>query len=149
MRFKTVSSSGWGYSQSSWDAIAFRPNKTIMVAGFGTYGITSGQSSFFCKYKYIVMNTPSEEFEVEIKSSDVDETTKVAPIYFEEDLVEVPAGTDIVIQVRLFGPQNNFRVRGYYGYNGNSYKTFDNQDKDLFTVSYSSLSGNGTGVDSG
>ena len=126
LRFKTVSSSGWGYSQSSWDAIAFRPNKTIMVAGFGAYGITSGQSSFFVKYKYVVMNTPSEEFEVEIKSSEVDETTKIANIFFEGDLIEVPAGSDFVIVLRAYGPQNNYRVRGYYGYNGNSYKTFDN-----------------------
>ena len=43
------------------------------------------------------MNTPSEEHEVEIKSSEVDETTKVASVYFEEDLVEVPAGTDFTI----------------------------------------------------
>lgn len=60
-----------------------------MVSGFGTYGITSGQSTFFCRYKYIVANTSSEEVEVEVRSSDVDETTKVAPIYFEDDLVEV------------------------------------------------------------
>ena len=97
-----------------------------MVAGFGAYGITSGQTSFFVKYKYVVMNTPSEEIEVEIKSADVDEQTKIAPIYFEGDLIEVPAGTDFVIVVRAYGPQSNFRVRGYYGYNGNSYKTFDN-----------------------
>jgi hypothetical protein len=34
-----------------------------MVAGFGVYGITSGQSSFFVRYKYVVMNTPSDEIE--------------------------------------------------------------------------------------
>ena len=45
----------------------------------------------------MVNNTPSEEFEVELKSSDVDETTKIASIYFDEDLIEVPAGTDFVI----------------------------------------------------
>ena len=49
----------------------------------------------------------------------------------------------------MYGPNNNYRVRGYYGYNGNSYKTFDNQDRDLFEVTYSNLSCNGTGVDSG
>lgn len=53
-RFKAVSSSGWGYSPNNWDAITFRPNRTIMVAGFGVYGLTSGQSNFFCRYKYIV-----------------------------------------------------------------------------------------------
>lgn len=41
-RFKVVSSSGWCYSQTSWDAIAWRPNRSIMVAGFGVYGLTSG-----------------------------------------------------------------------------------------------------------
>ena len=97
MRFKTVSSSGWGYSTSSWEAISFRPNKTIMVAGFGVYGITSGQNTFFAKYKYIVMNTPSEDFDTEIKSTDIDETTKIAPVLFEGDLIEVPAGTDFTI----------------------------------------------------
>jgi hypothetical protein len=34
-----------------------------MVAGFGVYGITSGQNSFFVRYKYVLMNTPSEEIE--------------------------------------------------------------------------------------
>lgn len=75
-----------------------------MVAGFGAYGITSGQSSFFVKYKYVVMNTPSEEFEVEIKASEVDETTKIANIFFEGDLIEVPAGSDFVIVLRAYGP---------------------------------------------
>ena len=68
-----------------------------MVAGFGAYGVTSGQSTFFCKYKYVVMNTLSEEFELELKSSDVDDTSKIIPIYFEGDLIEVPAGSDFVI----------------------------------------------------
>ena len=97
-----------------------------MVAGFGVYGITSGQNTFFVKYKYVVMNTPSDEFDTEIKSTDVDDTSKIAQVMFEGDLVEVPAGTDITIQMRLYGPSQNNRVRGYYGYNGNSYKTFDN-----------------------
>jgi hypothetical protein len=32
-----------------------------MVAGFGVYGLTSGQQNFFCKYKYVAQNNPSEE----------------------------------------------------------------------------------------
>lgn len=68
---------------------------------------------------------------------------------FEGDLIEVAAGLDFTVQMRMCGPNQNFRVRGYYGYNGNSYKSFDNQDKELFEVTYSSLSSNGTGVDSG
>lgn len=51
--------------------------------------------------------------------------------------------------MRGYGANNNFRVRGYYGYNGNSYASFDNQDKGLFEVIYTNLSSNGTGVDSG
>jgi hypothetical protein len=51
--------------------------------------------------------------------------------------------------MRLFGANNNFRVRGYYGYNGNSYKSFDNKDKDLFEITHTNLSSNGTGLDSG
>lgn len=72
-RFKTVSSSGWCYSQTAWDAITWRPNRTIMVSGFGVYGLTSGQGSFFCRYKYVVMNTASDEIEVEVMSAEVDE----------------------------------------------------------------------------
>lgn len=68
---------------------------------------------------------------------------------FEGDMLEVPAGTDLTIQMRQYGSNNNFRVRGYYGYNGNSYKSFDNTDRDLFEVTYTNLSSNGTGVDSG
>ena len=64
-------------------------------------------------------------------------------------MIEVQAGTDFTVQMRSYGTANNFRVRGYYGYNGNAYKSFDNQDKDMFEVTYSSLSSNGTGVDSG
>jgi hypothetical protein len=72
-RFKQVSSSGWCYSQTSWDAITWRPNRTIMVAGFGIYGLTSGQSNFFVRYKYVLLNTPSDEYEVEVQSTEVDE----------------------------------------------------------------------------
>lgn len=72
-RFKVVSSSGWCYSQTSWDAITWRPNRTIMVAGFGAYGLTSGQQSYFVRYKYIVQNAPSDEFVVEVSSNEVDE----------------------------------------------------------------------------
>ena len=50
------------------------------------------------------MNTPSEEFEVEIKANEVDETTKIANIFFEGDLIEVPAGSDFVIVLRAYGP---------------------------------------------
>lgn len=148
-RFKTVSSSGWCYSQTSWDAITWRPNRTIMVAGFGVYGLTSGQQNCFLRYKYVLQNTPSEEFECEITANEIDEQTKIHNVLLEGEMLEVPAGTDLTIQVRMYGPNNNYRVRGYYGYNGNSYKSFDNQDKDLFEVSYSSLSSNGTGIDSG
>lgn len=42
MRYKSISNSGWGYSASNWDAITFRPNRTIMVSGFGAYAITTG-----------------------------------------------------------------------------------------------------------
>ena len=59
-------------------------------------------------------------------NSEVDETSKTVPVMLEGDLIEVPAGTDFVVQVRLYGINNNFRVKGYYGYNGNSYKSFDN-----------------------
>ncbi len=97
----------------------------------------------------MLQNTPSDEFEVEMTSNEVDEQSKIHTIMFDGDMLEVPAGTDISIQMRMYGPNNNFRVRGYYGYNGNSYKSFDNQDKDLFEVTYSSLSSNGTGIDSG
>lgn len=125
-RFKTVSSSGWCYSQTSWDAITWRPNRTIMVAGFGVYGLTSGQNNFFVRYKYILQNTPSEEIEVEVTANEIDEATKIYTVMFEGEMLEVAAGTDITIQMRAYGPNNNFRVRGYYGYNGNSYKSFDN-----------------------
>lgn len=82
-------------------------------------------------------------------SAEIDETTKIYNVMLEGDMVEVQAGTDFTIQMRGYGANNNFRVRGYYGYNGNSYKSFDNQDRDLFEITYSSLSSNGTGVDSG
>lgn len=71
-RFKQVSSSGWCYSQTAWDAITFRPNRTIMVYGFGIYGLTSAYTNFFVKYKYVVMNTASDEIELEVNNDDVD-----------------------------------------------------------------------------
>ena len=148
-RFKAVSNSGWCYSQSSWDAITWRPNRTIMVSGFGVYGITSGQGNFYLKYKYVYMNSPSEEVQVEMMTQEMDEQTKVYQVLFEGDMIEVGAGTDFTIQVKLHGAGNNYRVRCYYGYNGNQYNTCDNQDRDLFDIMYSNLSTNGTGVDSG
>ena len=78
------------------------------------------------RYKYVVMNTPSEEVELEMVNTDMDEQTKVVPVMFEGELVEVGAGVDFTVSMRMYGANANFRVRGYYGYNGNSYKTFDN-----------------------
>ena len=86
---------------------------------------------------------------MELTSNEIDETTKILNIMFDGEMLEVPAGTDLTIQIRMYGANNNFRVRGYYGYNGNSYKSFDNQDKDLFEITQSSLSSNGASVDSG
>lgn len=60
-----------------------------MVAGFGCYGLLSGQSTYFLRYKYVLNNTPSDEIEVEIKNTEVDEQTKYVPIMFEGDLLEV------------------------------------------------------------
>ena len=68
-----------------------------MVAVFGTYGLTSGQGNFFVRYKYVVQNSPSDEVEVEVMSTEVDETTKIYPVMFDGDMIEVPAGTDFTI----------------------------------------------------
>jgi hypothetical protein len=51
--------------------------------------------------------------------------------------------------MRLHGANNNNRVMGYYGNSGTSYKTFDNEDKDLFEITSSSLSSNGSTIDTG
>jgi hypothetical protein len=72
------------------------------------------------------LNTPSDEIEVEVMCAEIDEQSKIYPIMFEGDMIEVPAGTDFTVQMRMYGSNNNFRIRGYYGYNGNSYKSFDN-----------------------
>lgn len=44
-----------------------------------------------------MQNNPSEEFEVEITSNEVDEQTKIYNIMFDGDMVEVPAGTDFSV----------------------------------------------------
>ena len=67
------------------------------MAGFGVFGLTSGQNIFFCRYRYVVGSNPSEEFETEITSNEVDETTKIYTIMFDGEMVEVPAGTDISV----------------------------------------------------
>jgi hypothetical protein len=45
---------------------------------------------------------------------------------FDGEMIEVPAGTDFTVQMRLNGANNNTRVQGYYGHSGTSYKTLDN-----------------------
>lgn len=97
-----------------------------MVAGFGAYGLTSGQGNCMLRYKYVVGNTASDEVEIEIVSTDVDEQSKILPVMFEGDLIEVAAGVDFTVSMKMYGANANYRVRGYYGYNGNSYKSFDN-----------------------
>lgn len=52
-------------------------------------------------------------------SSEMDQKTKIIPVMFDGDLVEVPAGTDLTIQYRQYGKNNNFRGQGYNGFNGN------------------------------
>lgn len=44
-----------------------------------------------------MMNTPSEEIEIEVQNSDVDEQTKIFPIMFEGDMIEVGAGIDFTV----------------------------------------------------
>lgn len=38
-RFGLLAPGQWGFAAACWEAITWRPNKTIMVAGFGTYGV--------------------------------------------------------------------------------------------------------------
>lgn len=57
-RFKNLSSGGWCYSNTSWDAITFKSNRPIMVAGFGAYGLTTGEQNYMVRYK-IVLGTES------------------------------------------------------------------------------------------
>lgn len=71
-----------------------------MVAGFGIYGLISGPTTFSVRYKYIVGNSPGEEIEVEVMASEVDEQTKIYPLMFEGEMLEVQAGTDFTIQMR-------------------------------------------------
>ena len=97
-----------------------------MMAGFGLYGLTTGQTNFYVRYRIVVGNNSGEEIEKEIQSSEVDEQTKIFQVMLDGDLTEVPAGVDVTIVMRMFGAGNNYRVRGYYGNSGNSYKSFDN-----------------------
>lgn len=102
-RFKTVHP-GWGYAATCINAITWRPNKTILVAGFGVYGPTTGQASFCVKYRYSVGNDMCADIDIEALSSEVDEKTKIYPLMFEANLVEVPAGTDFTVAMNMFGP---------------------------------------------
>jgi hypothetical protein len=95
-RFKTVSNGGWSYSANNWDAIVWRPNRTIMVAGFGTYGIYNNPGKFFVRYKLIVQNVATDETEVEVDLNELKAGTKIYPVMFS-DMIEVPAGSDLVI----------------------------------------------------
>jgi hypothetical protein len=68
-----------------------------MVAGFGVYGLTSGQQNFFCKYKYTTGSNTSEEIDHEITANEVNEQTKVYTVMLDGDMIEVPAGTDFTV----------------------------------------------------
>ena len=100
-RYKNVSSSGWCFSANSWDAITWKPNRTIMVAGFGIYGIVSGQSQFVCKYKYLINSEPSDEMEQEVMTAEIDPQTRIYPLMFDDDLVEIPAETTFTVCMRF------------------------------------------------
>ncbi len=85
--------------------------------------------------------------EHQVMMADVDPESKIYPLMFDDNLVEVPAGQNFTVCIKV--ATSTQRMRSYYGYSGNNYKTLDNKDKDIFTISYSSMSTNGTGVDSG
>jgi hypothetical protein len=51
MRFKTLSTSGWSYSRTAWDAITFKPKSPILVSGFSNYGPYTEQTEFEFHYK--------------------------------------------------------------------------------------------------
>ena len=95
-RFKTVHP-GWGYGASYWNAITWRPNKSILVAGFGVYKCSNVQSNFFVKYKYTVSGEISKEYDVEVVNVDIDDVSRIYPLMFDGNLVDVPAGTDLTI----------------------------------------------------
>ena len=66
-RFNKVSTSGWSYNANSWDAITWKPNKSLMLAGFGQYGFNTPQDYIGIHYKILVDNSVVvEPTEVEI-----------------------------------------------------------------------------------
>jgi hypothetical protein len=68
-------------------------------------------------------------------------------VMFDQTLIEVQPGQGISIYVRMLGDN---KLRGYYGFQGNSYKNIEeNQDKDLFEITYSNGGSNGTSIESG
>lgn len=82
--------------------------------------------------------------------SEVDPKTRIIKILFEGEMVELQPGTTLTIAMRMASPAGNTnKLRGYYGNGGSNYKALDNPHKDLFELTTSSMSNNGTGMDSG
>jgi hypothetical protein len=69
---------------------------------------------------------------------------------FPGEMIDLQPGTQLTVAMRMVSLQGNTnKLRGYYGNGGTNYKTLDNTHKDLFELNTSSLSNNGTGLDSG
>ena len=72
-----------------------------MIAGFGVYGLTTGEQNFACRYKLIVGSDSGEEVEVPVLSSDVDQKTRMWRLIFEGEMVELQPGITFTIVMRL------------------------------------------------
>jgi len=117
-RFKR-SHAGWSYADPYNNGIVWKPNRTIMVAGFGVYGLSAvGYATFTVQYKYSIMGQLTNEIETECLQADMDEKTKICPIMFQDGLVEVKAGSEFIVSVRIYGPARNYAYYTYYGGQG-------------------------------
>jgi len=142
---KVYTSYGWSNSGNHADGIAYLPQKNVKVCGFSTFAARS-KDCYEMKYRVKIDGT-------EVEQETITATGWEDEHYYRHKLngvYDAPAGSKIDISVWIAeNLGSNSYVETYYGEDGNSYETIENEHMGLFKIESGDDSNNGTSVYSG
>ena len=147
MRFPKIYEHGtWSNSGGCSDSIVYIPTKNIQVAGFVSYAAKDDPEY---EMKYRLMINDVTKFETQPQKYSDWEDTNYKSIYFEEAF-DAPAESKIQITVWIAKSFSDSSCSyTYYGNDGYSYSTVQNEQMGIFRVDSGNDSSNGTSQSSG
>lgn len=137
----------WHNSGSSYDRIAFVPQKDIAFAGFSTFAAKT-DSKYFIKYKIDIDGV------VIIDQNQPVECSNFQDKYYNRIIFETPYDVKALSKIHIMcwisgNFSNSSNVLTYYGSNGGSYDSIKNEHMGLFKLEEPGSSSNGTSISYG